>query len=327
MRTVGRVAARKRDWYATPEFPRENPMHFQTRSFAGLFTAVSAAAFITACGGDTTAETPAPDAAPSEVVADPHPVVLARTTRLYALSCGEIEMLDLSIFADDGHYEGETNSAVDTCYLIRHPKGDLLWDAGLPDALAAQEGGVTNGAFHVSVPVTLESQLYDLGVAPADIEYFAISHSHFDHVGNANLFAGSTFVVHEDELAFMQAQEDQSAFSELLAGADIETYTDPMDVFGDGTVVIHPMPGHTPGHASLLVTLENESPVLLTGDMYHLTRARELKTVPSFNSDADETRVSIEKFEALAAETGARVIIQHEADDFAALPKAPEYLD
>ena len=38
---------------------------------------------------------------------------------------------------------------------------------------------------------TLEQQLAELGVAPADIDYFSISHSHYDHVGNAALFAGA----------------------------------------------------------------------------------------------------------------------------------------
>ena len=283
-----------------------------------ILASASLAALLVACGGHDDA----PNAADAPEAAE----ASAASLKLYALDCGRIEMLDLDIFSVEGAYAGEQNSAVDTCFLIRHPEGDLVWDAGLPDALAEMEDGLTNGPFKVSVPTTLLSQLEALEVPPADVEYFSISHSHFDHTGNSNYFAGSTFIVHEAEREWMFAQDDTSAFADL-ADAETVTFSDVYDVFGDGSVTIHPTPGHTPGHSVLLIRLENEGPVLLTGDMYHLTRARELKTVPRFNTDIDETRASIEAFEKLAAETGARVIIQHEADDFAELPKPPAYLD
>ncbi|VAW07849.1 MBL-fold metallo-hydrolase superfamily, partial [hydrothermal vent metagenome] len=99
------------------------------------------------------------------------------------------------------------------------------------------------------------------------------------------------------------------------------------DVFGDGSVTILATPGHTPGHTSLLVNLKNSGPVLLTGDLYHLLESREKRIVPTFNTDAEETLRSMDRFEALAAETGARVVIQHVLEDMDVMPKAPEYLD
>ena len=85
--------------------------------------------------------------------------------------------------------------------------------------------------------------------------------------------------------------------------------------------------GHTPGHTVLKVELANTGTVLLTGDLYHLNKSRELRTVPVFNTDEAETLRSMDKFESLAKKTNARVIIQHSAEDFADLPKPPEYLD
>ncbi|HCR31245.1 MAG TPA: hypothetical protein DIV79_14645 [Opitutae bacterium] len=41
------------------------------------------------------------------------------------------------------------------------------------------------------------------------------------------------------------------------------------------------MPGHTPGHTTLQLKLENAGPILLSGDLYHLKEARQLRTVPS----------------------------------------------
>lgn len=256
----------------------------------------------------------------------------ADSVRLYTLDCGTIEMKDLGLFSREGKYDGQTNSAVDSCYLIRHPQGDLLWDTGLPEELIALPEGLNNGAFHIKVDIKLTDQLQSLGVAPADIEYLSVSHSHFDHVGNAGKFAASTFIVNPDEYAHMFSAEAKADADTFGAYAALENakrieFTDTHDVFGDGAVVIHNMPGHTPGHSVLLVRLKNSGNILLTGDMYHLTRARELKTVPKFNTDAEQSKISMQKFEELAASENARVIIQHERADVSKLPKLPGYLD
>ena len=98
-------------------------------------------------------------------------------------------------------------------------------------------------------------------------------------------------------------------------------------MFGDGSVVILEMPGHTPGHTALLVGLPESGPVLLSGDLYHRAESRELGRVPRFNSDEAQTRVSMAAFEQLAQELGARVIIQHETSDVATLPEPPGFLN
>ena len=256
----------------------------------------------------------------------------AISVKLYALECGRIDMLDLSLFDKGGAYEGRTNKAVDSCYLIRHPKGDLLWDTGLPDALNAVEGGVTNGPFHIEVPRTLSSQLETLGLAPEDIEYLSLSHSHFDHVGNAGTYASSTLLANEAEYAHMfrdEARKDEQSFAaySALEEAEVIKFTGNYDVFGDGSVTIVDMPGHTPGHTVLKVDLVKSGTILLTGDLYHLHESREKRTIPVFNTDAEETLRSMDKFEALAKKTNARVIIQHSAKDFESLPPLPKYLD
>ncbi len=274
------------------------------------------------------------EAAPAEdaMASAPAPVTSDEALRLYAFDCGRIDMLDLGLFSSKGEYAGRQNKAADMCFLIRHPNGDLMWDAGLPDALNEQADGVTNGPFHVAVPTTLASQLASIDVAPADIEYFSISHSHFDHVGNAAMFTESTFLVDKDERAHMfrdEARADEQSFPLVAALEDATTiqFDGDYDVFGDGSVTILAMPGHTPGHTSLMVNLENTGPVLLTGDLYHLLESREKRIVPVFNTDEEETHRSMDRFEAFAEETGARVVVQHVLEHMAALPTAPEYLD
>lgn len=253
--------------------------------------------------------------------------------RLYVLDCGHIDVKNLAIFDRGGAYDGRSDSFVDSCYLIRHPSGDLVWDSGIPDAIHdAPDSAVDTEDFKLMMPKTVKGQLERIGVPPEFVEYFSISHSHFDHLGNANMFKGSKFIVNEKERDYMfrpEARADAQSFanySDLEAATKI-TYTDSYDVFGDGKVIIISLPGHTPGHAALMVNLEHSGPILLSGDLYHLTEAREKRTVPTFNTSPEDTLASMDKFEELAKASGARVIIQHEDADFNNLPRAPAYLD
>lgn len=252
---------------------------------------------------------------------------------LYALDCGRAMVKDADIFADNGAFKGQARELVDPCYLIRHKDGDLLWDTGLPDALATNPVSDPASPFALSRKVTLLAQLQQLGLAPADIEFVSISHSHFDHVGNGNAFAGATFLIDPNERAYMFSEDARKApeFAgyaalEQAKSVSLEGDSD-YDVFGDGSVKIIKAPGHTPGHRVLLVQLAKAGPILLSGDMYHLHESRELRTVPRFNTDRAQTLASIEKVEKLASDTGARVISQHVPEDFAALPAFPTPLE
>lgn len=255
------------------------------------------------------------------------------SVRLYTFDCGRIQMNDLSLFTQGDEYDGRTNAASVMCFLIRHPDGDLLWDAGLPVAVnEAGEEGVTSGPFGLAMPKTIEGQLSEIGLTVEDIDYFTPSHSHFDHIGDANRFAGATLLIDKDERAHMfreEARADEQSFPLYSALEDAETieFDGDYDVFGDGSVKILAMPGHTPGHTSLLLQLENEGPVLLSGDLYHLQESREKRLVPKFNTSVEDTLDSMDRFEEIAEETGARVIIQHVMADYEALPRLPGYLD
>ena len=182
----------------------------------------------------------APETAPAEEKAKPiEPKVEA--LRLYVLDCGHIEVSDMSAFDRGGAYDGQSRSMIDTCYLVRHPSGDLVWDAGLPDAINAATEGVVSAEFAMAVPKTMKGQLERLGVPPEAVEFFSISHSHFDHVGNANLFKDATFIVNEAERAHMfgaEAKKDAETFASYadLEAAKKATFTDSYDVFGDGSV-------------------------------------------------------------------------------------------
>ena len=64
---------------------------------------------------------------------------------------------------------------------------------------------------------------------------------------------------------------------------------DDFDVFGDGTVIIKSAPGHTPFHQVLYVKLAKTGGVVLSGDLYHYAAARELKRLPTFDVDQNQS--------------------------------------
>jgi glyoxylase-like metal-dependent hydrolase (beta-lactamase superfamily II) len=250
--------------------------------------------------------------------------------RLYALDCGWLEFKDMRSFSDTGEYDGQTATIAVPCFLIRHPKGTLLWDTGLDPKFVQQSQSAPRG-IRGTQEVSLEKQLLQLKLKPTDITYLAFSHLHLDHTGNANLFTSATWILNRTELQWASQPTSGGPIApDTFSGykhAKSQLIDADYDVFGDGTVRILKMPGHTPGHQVLLLTLPKSGKVLLSGDLYHLRRDRQQKLIPLFNTDRAETLASFDRFERIAANTKARVVIQHDPEDFKALPKFPAYLE
>src|SRR5262249_51983091 len=179
--------------------------------------------------------------------------------RLYALDCGAADLKDMSFFSDTGEYDGKAGSVVVPYFVVRHPKGTLMWDTGLGDKLAETKGGADVApGIHARVDHPLMEQLKALGLTPADVTFVAFSHFHFDHTGNANAFAASTWIVNKAEAAWAQGPNPPGVAPESISA--LKTVKTQMidgdhDVFGDGTVRILRTPGHTPGHQVLMVKL------------------------------------------------------------------------
>jgi N-acyl homoserine lactone hydrolase len=258
--------------------------------------------------------------------------------RLYVLDCGHAEFADFGVASDTGEADGRPATLADPCFLVRHPRGWLLWDAGLPERLpSALTGGVAPEqtlqklGFRTWVDVPLVQQLHMLGLQPRDITHLAFSHLHFDHVGNANLFTAATWILNRAELAWAQASPPHvSMVPELFSGwrqARTHMIDGDHDVFGDGTVGILKAPGHTPGSSVLLVRLGKAGPVLLSGDLYLTLEGRHHALVPAVNENRADTLASMQRIEALARRLGARVVVQHDPVEFERLPRPPAFLE
>ena len=242
--------------------------------------------------------------------------------KLYVLDGGSILVKKLEAFSQDTTYTGQTKQFSDAYYVISHPKGNLMWDAGLPEQLVVPEPyHEPSGVFAVQRADSLANQLKTIGFKIADFKYFAMSHSHFDHIGHANYMKDATWLVQENEYNSVVGDSLKAKNPAVTALTKVQKLNGDHDVFGDGTVVIKSMPGHTVGHQVLYLDLGLEKPILLTGDLYHFEENRTSRGVPSFNYDVKQTLESMDKFEAFAKEKNAEVIIQHSPLDFERLKK------
>jgi N-acyl homoserine lactone hydrolase len=253
-----------------------------------------------------------------------------KEVRLYALDCGRIRLNDMGVFSDTGEYDGKPGKIVDPCWVIRHPKGTLLWDTGLGDQMAADKNGVDFELGHMWVDVTLLDQLKAIGLTPADITFLSFSHTHFDHTGNANEFPDATWILNKAEIAWAETRPSFAVKLESFSTYQVartQMIDGDYDVFGDGTVRILKTPGHTPGHQSLMVKLKKAGTVIISGDLFHLRENYRFRRVPPFNVDRADTLASIDRVDTILKNTKGRLIVHHDPDDFKALPAFPKYMD
>lgn len=221
-------------------------------------------------------------------------------------------------FSDTYAYSGLMVQLTFSCYLIRHGDDYLVWDTGNPVGTAA-----------TAPKTSLVDLLAQVKLTPAQIKYVAISHYHGDHVGQVSWFPQSTLLIGKGDWDVLNdpkaaAGANPAPFAHWInGGGKVEPLSGDRDVFGDGTVVMLNMPGHTPGHHSLLVKLKEMGNVLITGDLAHFHENYDGNGVPTFNTDRAASLASLDRFKKIAANLHATVIIQHDARDVGKLPAFP----
>ena len=291
-----------------------------------LLGIVSVTLFVTACGGSE----------PEPVVAD---VPSAEddqqsSLKLYVFECGRLRFDTVERFSIEDS-ETDVRELVVPCYVVDHPDGRLLWDGGLPSAIADDADKDDEGwNGNARLDRTLAEQLadYELGFDLSSLDYMAFSHIHYDHVGVANEIRGATWLVQQGDydVAFNDPATIPAVQPELLVNlreADRIVVDGDYDVFGDGRVRLLAAPGHTPGHQVLFLDLMETGPLVLSGDLYHFRLSREDRRVPVFNVNSEMSLESMEKVENFVSEQDATFWIEHELALFETLRTAPQFYE
>jgi len=260
----------------------------------------------------------------------------SKKLKLYAFNCGDIITGPLLALFTRKYQDlwAPKKEWISTCFLIRHPKGDLLWDTGLDDNYAHLKKGKSFffGLTIHKVKTPLIENLNKLGILPKNIKFVGISHLHEDHTGNVRHFVNSKILIQEEEKkaafslfpsTYFFKFEHYKNLNDQIVGLKGDH-----DVFGDGKVMIIKAPGHTPGHQVLLVRLKQSGAFILAGDLYHTNFNRETKVIPFFvTHDGQNLKQSIEKVENLRKKEKAKLWIQHEPTHYKKALKPPLYYD
>jgi glyoxylase-like metal-dependent hydrolase (beta-lactamase superfamily II) len=179
-------------------------------------------------------------------------------------------------------------------FVIEHEQGLVLFDTGQdiasvtePDyyprsGLAAAIYGHT-ARFEIQPNETVTAQLGRLGYTPSDVRTVVLSHLHQDHIGGLRELIGARFVATNAEWAELTRHGSETygylrrhtdlpgAAWELIdfsptTDADLTPFDAAHDLFSDGSVVLLPTPGHTPGSMSMFIR-RAPRPLLLVGDL------------------------------------------------------------
>jgi glyoxylase-like metal-dependent hydrolase (beta-lactamase superfamily II) len=250
------------------------------------------------------------------------------TMQLWRLDCGDFVMKRYGAwFSDTFQYPEGSKNLVGSCYLIRHGADYLLWDTGMNDALIGKP--IDNDEQTMSLKRSVVDQLRQIGVTPEQIDYVGISHFHGDHTGQARHLPKAQLLIGKADWDALKGTDERLKDSRadlapwLIGGGNVLPLAGDGDVFEDGRVLMLALPGHTAGHTALLVRLAS-GPVLLSGDQYHFTEQVKNRGVPAFNVDRADTLASHDRFDRIAANEKATVVIQHEPADIAKLPAFPK---
>lgn len=213
-------------------------------------------------------------------------------------------------------------------YLIEHEQGLVLFDTSMNPLVCENPALVFGDRPETSMIVSnpeqrIDRQLAQLGYRPEDITHVVLSHTHSDHAGGLYLFPQAKFFAGPGEFQWAANPGPESAH--LFNPADLEggvmefdwtTVQSPrQDLFGDGAIIIHHTPGHTPGELSALVRLPSQN-IVLTGDTVHLREAMEWDAVDGSDWDHSEARRSIATLKRIRDEESASVWIAHDPRDW-----------
>jgi len=123
--------------------------------------------------------------------------------KVYVLDGGSLifnNSLDWFTLGDE-YNDYPRKTLANSVFLIEHSDGRLIWDAGLDDKLADRnpEDIDSTAKLVYFVQTKLIDQLQSMKLTPDSIDYLVTSHTHFDHVGNANYFINSTWIIDKKE--------------------------------------------------------------------------------------------------------------------------------
>jgi len=237
-------------------------------------------------------------------------------------------------------------------FLIHHPKGNVLFDTGNNDRVITDPtywgplaAMLENPANHSRSPdVAIDAQLEKAGFKTSDVNYVILGHMHLDHAGNVGKFPNATLVYQRDEIinafwpkpgyAGPYIPSDLTALrapvgSNLPARQKVIELDGDLDLFGDGSILIHRSVGHTPGSEQAVVHLPKTGAIVLTSDAAYMSENIEKDLLPSVGLAYDPVGIlqGYQWIKHIRDSEGAQVFMAHDAEGYKQRKHSPEFYE
>ena len=197
---------------------------------------------------------------------------------LQAIESGK--MFSLAAFAFRGGSFADRRVFGMGSILVRHPQGNLLFDAGFGrnvDAHFEMMPWLMRATTDYQKEEPVAKQLASVGLKLDAIKAIILTHAHWDHVSGLDDMRGVPVWVPQAELDFVNSGDVNAEVAQMIGTANYQVYEfkggpylgfeSSYDVFGDGSVVLVPAPGHTPGSIIAFVTVTGGQRYALVGDL------------------------------------------------------------
>lgn len=249
--------------------------------------------------------------------------------KMHALSGGRLRMRK-SIYVP-GADRSETIELPVSAFLMRHPQGNVLFDSGCHPSVAENAEARWGGMAKLMTPIApatdnVIDNLRCVGLGPDDIDVVVCSHLHSDHCGCNSFFRKATVICHARELAAARAP-DALQMGYVPADWDpsltFQEIDGQHDVFGDGRIVLVPVPGHTPGTTAALVNLDRDGSFLLASDAVSVRATLECEVIPKNTWNVEEALASLAEIKRIEA-GGATVLCGHDDVQWQTLRKGAD---
>ena len=268
--------------------------------------------------------------------------------KLHVLHCGEISISETAVSCPKSHgylrdmaamrlcREEKRVSLPVSCYLIEHPRGLILVDTGLcrdispagkrdPRASAAVLSSSLEAFYHPTLPLgaAIDEKLSAMGIAPSDLSCVILTHLDSDHVaGLRHLRGAGRIILPEDEYFWAcrtvyKRRQPWSLWIDFpierlfYRGSPLGPNRWAIDLFGDDSLSLINLPGHTDGMAGVLLR-DGARSLLLAGDAAFSSRNWEESVAPGFCFSRRMALKSLDWIRRYKEETGCQVLCSHD---------------
>jgi N-acyl homoserine lactone hydrolase len=258
--------------------------------------------------------------------------------RLYVFTSGSLGGFPKAALQIGG--QGNIDWAPVGFYVIKHPRGNVIFDTGNNDETIKNPDGwwgpLAKGfGLKMTANDAMDAQLAKIGLKTSDIKYVVLGHMHLDHAGNMSRFPNATFVIQNDELKAAFWPDPGYAiyyipgdFQEAKKYNIVRLDGD-LDLFGDKSVEIRRAPGHTPGSQFAVVRLPKTGTVVLTSDVVYFKESLEKNLIPPIPGTWSPMGMyeGYQKVRMVRDGEGAQVFFAHDPEVFKATRQAPQFYE